>query len=121
MAAPARYPTSHAQLRALAEEARREGVPFEDFWDRAVRPDQPPVTYYKPECERPADCVVWPRDTTDRNLARAATEDAKEGWRRAYLNLPAPSSERALTILSPILDELERRGLESGSAVPSAA
>lgn len=122
MAAPARYPTPHAQLLRLAEDAKREGIPFEEFWDRAVRPGLPPVTYYQPEAERLKGCVVWPRDSVDRNLARAATEDSREGWRRAYEGVEPTRSERALIVLSPLLAMIEgARGIEEREGVPSPA
>lgn len=122
MAARSKYPPPHVQLRRLAERARAEGVAFEEFWERAVRPGQPPVTYYKAEGDRPADAVVWSTDTTDRNLARAAVEESREGWRRAYEGEPASRPEQALIVLSPLLAMIEgARGIEGESAVPSAA
>lgn len=121
MAARARYPTPHAQLLELATDAKLRGEEFEDFWERAVRPGVSPVSYRTPEADRPRGVIIWPADTTDRNLARRATDEAKEGWRRAYDGVSPTREEQALRILAPILSELERRGLGSRDALPSAA
>lgn len=133
MAAPPKYPTPHAQLLALAYEARAEGLDFEDFWERAVRPGLPAVTVGTPERRRPAGCVLWQRDTFDRNNARDAMEEAKEGWRRAYEGAPPTRAEMALIMLGPDLRVTERqvretpelaklaRGLVAPEPVASAA
>lgn len=121
MAAPAKYPAPHEQLLALARRARLEGLAFEEFWERAVRPGRPAVTWATPIERRPAGCVVWPRDTRDRNVSISATLDAMSGWRRAYLGLPAPRAEAALLRLRPLLDAIAAEGNASGSEVRSAA
>lgn len=141
MAAPPKYPTPHAQLLALAREAREAGVEFEAFWLRAVRPGLSAVTVATPPHRRPEGCVLWQRDTFDRNNARDAMEEAKEGWRRAYEGLPPSRAEMALIMLGPELviterkartvarlpdggelaKDLLRRGLARAEPVPSAA
>lgn len=44
--------------------------------------------------ERPPWCVIWPTDSADRNLWRAATDEARSGWERAY-NGSTPSEAEA--------------------------
>lgn len=102
MAAKRRYATVPEQMVFLAQEARREGLSFEDWWDRALRPGRPPilVTMKQPW---PTGCVVWPSDSWDRNGWRDATLQIKEGWRRAYNQDPATPQENAIRILEPIL------------------
>lgn len=118
MAAHAKYPTAHAQLLALARRARLEGVAFEVFWERAVRPGLPPVIWRTPVEMRPAGCVVWPNDTHDRGTSQTATVGAKEGWQRAYEGLPAPQREHALERLRPMLDRFAEDACGNGAAEP---
>lgn len=106
MAARAKYPATHEQLFALAEQARLAGVPFEEWWEEAVRPGQPAVTWNTPEPLRPYGAVVWSNDTGDRNLSIAVTLGAREGWRRAYNRLPPSRGEEALKRLRPVLEVL---------------
>lgn len=108
MAAPQKYPTPHQQLRELAEMALLEGTTFDCFWERAMRPGQPPVTWATEPDRRPGGCVVWPRDTFDRNVSIAATLEARDGWRRAYEGVAPTRSERALLRLAPWFDALLR-------------
>lgn len=98
MAARQKYPNVHEQLRDLAIEARRDGVDFDTFWARAVRPGVKPVTWATPEEERPYGCVIWPRDTENRNLSRRITDsvEVREGWRRAYDRAPQTKGDLAL-------------------------
>lgn len=129
MAAHQRYPSVHEQLRVLARSAQQRGLGFDEFWECAVRPGLPPVTWRTQG--RPAGCVVWPNDTFDRQCVRDATlaEDVREGWRRAYYLEPPLRREAALTVLAPMLAGLDarqrqqviRRGLDERTAVPSAA
>lgn len=107
MAARQKYPTTHAQLFELAQAARREGLEFDAFWERAIRPGRPPVTW-RTEV-KPYGAVIWPNDTDDRKLSRGATmdPDVEAAWGRAYDRLPATRQEAALKILSPMLDALE--------------
>lgn len=131
MAAHQRYPSVHEQLRDLARAAQAACMPFDVFWEEAVRPGLPPVTWRTPEARRPEGCVIWPNDTFDRQCVRDATvaEDVREGWRRAYYLHPPLRREAALTVLAPMLAGLDaagrrevmRRGLADRSAVPSAA
>lgn len=83
---------------ALAVEARREGVSFDAFWERAVRPGRSPLITTETE-NPPPEAVVWPRDSSDRANAIHATKSAKEYWRRAYDREPPTRGERALTLL----------------------
>jgi hypothetical protein len=80
------YTPVQVQLRQLAVEARREGVDFEAFWQRAVRPGLPPVTFRTPPERVPAGAVRFPNDTLDRTIAQAVHADPRviEGWRCAY-------------------------------------
>lgn len=113
MPAPAKYPVPHEQLYALAVVARRKGVDFDDFWEEAIRPGLPAVTWAKAEELRPVGAVVWPSDTADRAIAVAATIGARVGWRRAYDKLPLKPREAALERIRPVLegiDGLQRAG-----------
>ena len=110
MPAPQKNPPAHEQLFTLAVLARREGRSFEDFWRLAVRPGEPAVTWATPAHGRPARCIVWPRDTRDRQLSRAATNEAKEGWRRAYEGEPPSGPEKALALLAPLFEMAEHGG-----------
>lgn len=115
--APQRYPAPHEQLLQLALDARREGLSFDAFWKRAVRPGQPPVRVNS--LAPPAGAVLWPRDTTDRKVAYAAISESREAWRRAYDREHPTAGEAALALLSPLLErarELAReRNRDSGT------
>ena len=102
MPAPARYSPPHVQLRLLAESALAEGLGFDEFWERALRPGKPLVTRHK--INPPGDCVIWPRDTFDRQNARAAIIDTRRGWKRAYEGKPPVRAELALQALGPVFD-----------------
>lgn len=119
MPAPQRYAAPHEQIRVLAVEARREGVSFEDFWHRAIRPGQKLVTTETVQSSpAPAGAVVWPRDSADRANAIAATNGAKEFWHRAYNRVPPTRGERALGVLHGLLFEKPASsGSEDGTAV----
>lgn len=103
VAAKKRYPTPPEQMIELAREARREGVPFEVWWARAVRPGEPPITTTSDLTDRPVGTVLWPSDSQDCRTWRDATDGARDGWERAYGNLPAAQRERSLEILGPVL------------------
>lgn len=122
MAARAKYPAPHEQLSALAREARLAGISFDEFWEEAIRPGQSPVTWQTPEDLRPYGAVIWPRDTTDRNISIAATLGAREGWKRAYDRLPPHKGEKALARLRPGLEALaEVSELRSEGEIMAAA
>lgn len=87
----------------LARAARAEGVVFEDWWETAVRPGRPPVRTTTPDEEKLAGAIVWPHDSQDCRSWRDATDDAREGWARAYANLPASQNEESLGVLGPAL------------------
>jgi hypothetical protein len=80
VAARRKYPSVHEQRLELALEARREGLPFEEFWQRAMRPRNPALTWRGASEPRPAHCrlegewpprgaVRFPNDTFDRQIA----------------------------------------------------
>lgn len=99
-----RHAFPHEQLRDLGIQARREGLGFEEFWLRAVRPDLSPIiTTETPD--PPPHAVVWPRDSTDRNNSMTAAIASKEIWRNAYENRPPTKSEEALSLLRSLLFE----------------
>jgi hypothetical protein len=105
VAARPKYPTPHAQLGELMVEARREGLTFDEFWDRAVRPGRSPVVFRSAEEGRPAGCVVWPNDTADRRDALEVIRDplVKDGWRRAYERQPERRQDRGLSALAGLI------------------
>lgn len=109
MAARAKYPPPHEQLLLCAQWARWADMTFEEFWAEAVRPGKPAVTWAMPEDRRPANCIIWPRDTADRNISIAATLGAMDGWRRAYERIPPSKGDRAIERLRPLLDGLAAR------------
>jgi hypothetical protein len=117
VAARLRYPTAYAQLRAIAEDARGRGVPFEVFWDEAIRPGRRAVTWKTPPEERPPGAVVWPADSFDRACARAALDDpvVVAEWRSAYAGEPSPRGA-ALLVLAAWLDALPRPPERTGGA-----
>lgn len=123
MAARQKYPTAHDQLRVLAVTARAEGLSFECFWERAVRPGRPPVTWRTPPARRPEGCVVWPNDTFDRQTSVGATLDpvVRSGWERSYLQLDPLPADRAFAILAPLFEAMTSGGLREESAVASLA
>jgi len=118
--APQRYAAPHEQILVLAIEARREGVPFEEFWQRAVRPNSTEKLITTKTVEPPPDAVVWPYDSADRNLAIGATAAVKENWRRAYERQEPTRGELAFAALWEILRG-QPSGSEVGGAVLSAA
>jgi hypothetical protein len=85
-------------------EARAEGLSFEEAWDRAIRPGKPlvMVTAKNP----PVGAVRWPTDRDDRVAWQRATNEAREGWRRAYEQAEPSRPERAITLLAPLLDRM---------------
>lgn len=88
-------------MRLLALRARRLDVPFDEWWEAAVRPGRPPMMMSTPLEERPAGCVLWPTDSADRNLWRAATDEARGGWRRAYANdTPSPAEQGLIMLMT---------------------
>lgn len=102
----ARYPRAHEQLGRLAREAREEGLDFDAFWQRAVRPGMRAITWMDDETTRLEGAVVWPSDYEDRQVTVAATLAAEQGWRRAYDGHEPTRQERALRRLGPVLDAI---------------
>lgn len=143
MPAIAQYPTAWSQMHDLAAAAREAAVPFADFWEAAMRPGRPPITWRVPEEKRPADAVVWPNDTQTRKDDQAAMNATRAGWARAYAGMSQLPREAALDRLLSLFDrartaleleedfsgtpvdparlEAERDGMLSGEALPSAA
>lgn len=119
MAARVKYPPPHEQLLQLARWAKWAGLSFEGFWADAVRPGRPAVTWAWPEEKRPDGCVVWPRDTTDRNISIAATLGAKDGWRRAYSGIEASRGDRAIERLRPVLEAVAARAAAEDRPEPA--
>lgn len=117
-----RYDFPHEQLRALGLEAQREGLTFEDFWERSVRLGESPVitTETARTMDPPDGAIVWPKDSADRANAMAAIRGTKEGWRRAYEGVPPNQGEVALSMLNQLAVEAAG-GLVLGDAVPLAA
>ncbi|MGH2939457.1 MAG: hypothetical protein ACRDPE_15220 [Solirubrobacterales bacterium] len=124
MPAQQKHPSPPEQLRALAEKAKAEGKSFDEFWDAAMPPLVPVPIKEKGEIvgwkteddgspmerperrlprvndpEPPADAVLWPDDTFDRNNWFKAIVWGKDGWRRTYEGL-SRSSDRALAMLA---------------------
>ncbi len=104
MPAQQQHPAPHEQLRDLGIQARREGLSFETFWERAVRPGMSPVITTETK-DPPPNAVIWPRDSTDRNNSMAAIRSTEETWRRAYERRPPTPSEGSLGILRHLLAE----------------
>lgn len=127
MPAHAKYPAPHSQLSALAVDAKRRGMSFEEFWEEAARPRRcracelstllpecpecgartvgpTPVTVSDPD--PPVRAVLWPTDSVDRRTWLGAVDESREGWQRAYEGLEAPRRELALRRLSPTLDAI---------------
>ena len=101
MPARARYESPSAQLLRLAVQARADGLDFAAFWHRALRPGQPLVTRHRSLL--PEGCVVWPRDTFDRQNDMRAIYSTKRAWRRAYEGLPPTRGDLAVQALGPAL------------------
>jgi hypothetical protein len=96
-------------------------VPFEVFWQRALRPGEPLVTTESVRSEDPPlGAIVWPKDSADRAIAQAAIRGTEEGWRRAYEGVPPNQGEIALTVLNQLAVEAAG-GITIGDAVPLAA
>lgn len=134
MGASPKYPSPLQQLSELMVAARREGVPFEEFWTTAVRPELPlvMVTTLNP----PEGCVRWPTDRNDRVTWKGAILGSKDGWRRVYERQPPTKEEAAIAFLAPDgaesfealaeVAEMRQRaelgdGFECDSRLPSAA
>jgi hypothetical protein len=101
MAPPRLHEDPLVQLGRLAVGARRNGMPFDEFWQRAVRPDGPWILVTTP-CP-PAEAIRWPTDRDARLGAYAAAVATREAWRRAYEGEAPARSERAVTELLSVL------------------
>lgn len=84
--------------------ARRRGLSFEEWWEEAVRPDASLVMTTHPN--PPEGAVRWPTDKTDREAWRAATIEAKSGWRRAYEQARPSRAEEAIAFLADAIGAL---------------
>lgn len=121
MPARQRYAAPHEQVFALAVEARREGRDFENFWDRALRPALKLVTTESVRTEAvPPGAVVWPKDSTDRANAIAATKAAKEYWQRAYEKRPPTRGEEAFSQLWGLIQS-DFGGIKNGDGLELTA
>jgi len=114
-----RHAPAHEQIRDLAIDARREGICFDEFWERAIRPGAKPRVNVETQ-DPPPTAVVWPRDSYECANALAAAAASKDTWRRAYDLEPPTPGDRALAILAGIVKE-EAGGSEAGVALASAA
>lgn len=147
MPAPKRYPTPEEQLVELGHRARKEGLTFEEFWNRAVpaaevvidKATGEPVLddvgdpKIKPSrvlprhdtVDPPEGAILWPRDTRLRRDAYEVVLSGKEIWRRSYEGLPLSRRERAIRALRPLPEDPDdvgdRRGRSSGAGVPLPA
>lgn len=127
MAPPQRYESPSRQLLELGRKARAEGLTFEEFWQRAVRPGEPALTPRRLGKGRYAGleevAIVWPSDTAERADAQDAAERSKPTWQRAYNLEPATAGDLAIAKLRSIaIDEGDRAdGIEDRSAVPLPA
>lgn len=102
MAPRATYLPPHKQLAVLMIEARREGLSFEVFWSRALRPELPIVMVTHPD--PPHGAIRWPTDRDDRKGWQDALEDTRGGWRRAYERAPATAPEVAVLVIADAID-----------------
>ena len=87
--------------------AKRRGESFDDAWDRIVRPDRPLVTRHRDPAELPDDCVIWQRDTFDRQVSRTAILETRDGWQAAWENreISTPALLALRMIASTSFDE----------------
>lgn len=100
MGRPEKFTPATRQLRLLLEEAREEGLTFEEAWERSVRPGVKLITTNTPDHERPPACVIWPADTRDRQVIRTITLEQRPTWERSYEGIPATPAELALVKLA---------------------
>jgi hypothetical protein len=131
MPAIAQYPTAWGQALGLAVIARRRGVSFDAFWEAAMRPGRPPITWRVPQEKRPAGAIVWANDTQTRKDDQAAMNAMRDGWERAYVGRRQLKREAALPRLLSLFDRAatvlqlevaeESDGITAGEAVLSAA
>jgi hypothetical protein len=108
----------------LGREARGEGLSFDEFWERAVRPRQPALTPRRLGKGRYKDlvgAVIWPSDTAERHDAQEAMYRCRDVWQRAYNLEPPTAGDQAIAMLYAIWAEKDPSGIESGAALPLAA
>lgn len=119
---PHQYPTAWVQLRELAVDARLRGCAFDEFWEAAVRPGLPPLTWRKPDDWLPGT-VVWANDAKIRQDDRAAILATRAQWERAYYGISFPGG-RGISYLASMMERVRVdpvRGEVAGEAVRSAA
>lgn len=117
MPAQQKYPSPPEQLRDLATRARAKGQTFEEFWSAAMpalvkvprkvkgeivgwKTEDDGTPMERPErrlprvndSDPPADAVLWPDDTYDRNNWFKAIVWGKDSWQQMYEGLPAPAA-----------------------------
>jgi len=124
VAPPQRYDSPARQMLELGRIARSEGLSFEEFWQRAVRPGKPALTPRRLGKGRYKDLVgaiIWPSDTAERTDAQEAMLRCKAVWRRAY-NREAPTQgDQAVAQLYAIWAESDGAGTKDRAAVGLAA
>lgn len=114
------YPAPHKQLGLLMVEARRDGLSFDEFWSRSMRPQMALVMVTDPD--PPVGAVRWPTDRNDRVAWRGAILEMEAGWRRAYDREPPSRGERALALLADEIGALaEVVGAVELEEIPAAA
>lgn len=114
MAPQPTYAQPHVQLGRLLIDARRRGVPFEEFWRQAVREDDTLVMTNRRN--PPEGCVRWPTDRNDRRGWQKAILGTKETWRSAYEGLEPTRGERAVAVLGDSIGALARVADERAEA-----
>lgn len=98
----------------LAVKARAEGMSFEDFWERAVRPGQPALTprrLGKGAYKDLVGAIIWPSDTAERDDAQEAMFRCKDVWGRAYDREPMTPGDQAIALLYAMWSEQDTDGL----------
>lgn len=146
MPAPPRYLSPHEQVLRLAVVARREGLTFEEFWTRALRPricadcltetllagcpscgtrchpplDGRPATVTVRD-EAPDYVVRFPTDTADKRAWVAALEASRETFRRAWHHEPPTPADGAFAVLAAglgrVMDAAPAGGFDDRAAV----
>ena len=108
----------------LGRQAREEGLTFEEFWERAVRPGKPALTprrLGKGPYANLIGAVIWPSDTAERAELQESTARCRETWCRAYNRETPTAGDEAVARLYDIWAERTAGKSSSRAAVSSAA
>jgi hypothetical protein len=105
VAPPRLTPEPIHQLAGLAVEARREGLAFDEFWQRALYPCTKVVRARADDA--PPGAVVFTSDGRQRKLSLDALEATRESWRRAYEGEPLAPGEAAVAVLMEALHAVD--------------